>query len=77
MLGEVLSKYDEVESLLICLVFFLITLLFSAMIAGEIVFKEPLLALFYYYFLSASAVPRSKIILLLFLLNLGVSTFKY
>ena len=77
MLGEVLSKYDEVESLLICLVFFLITLLFSAMIAGEIVFKGLLLALFYNFFLSAFAVPRSKIILLLFLLNLGVSTFKY
>ena len=76
MLGEVLSKYNEVESLLICLLFFLIVLLFSAMIEGEIVFIGPLLAPFYYYFLSAAAVLLSKIILLLIcLLDLGVSTF--
>jgi hypothetical protein len=47
------------------------------MIGAKTVFMVPLLALFYYYFLSAAAVTRSKIILLLnYLLELGVSTFK-
>lgn len=68
MLGEVLSKHNEFESLkwlFSCLLFFLIVLLFSAMIEGKRVFMGRLLALFYYYFLSAAAVARSKIILLL------------